>query len=132
MLYRAGLPTWFRVNQEAANQDGAHAAGAADTSVAGPGAPAAGSCSTFTYGGGGAAVLVQPLDWSDDASVEAMLEAVLPAGLAGPPQVHPPTWTVLQQDGPNHLRLWCNALPEHQMAPVTSGCALFSWSSGPI
>ena len=32
-------------------------------------------------------------------------------------------WTILQQDGPNHLGLWCNALPEHQKtAPITSGC----------
>ena len=31
--------------------------------------------------------------------------------------------TVLQHDGPNHLGLRCNALPEHQMALITSGCA---------
>ena len=33
----------------------------------------------------------------------------------------PQTWTVLQQDGPNHLGLWCDALPEHQTALITSG-----------
>ena len=32
-------------------------------------------------------------------------------------------WTILQQDGPNHLRLWYNALPDYQMALITSGCA---------
>ena len=36
----------------------------------------------------------------------------------------PPTpWTILQQDGLNHLGLWYGALPEHQMALITSGCA---------
>ena len=33
------------------------------------------------------------------------------------------TWTNLQQDGPNHLRLWHNVLPEHQMALITSDYA---------
>ena len=33
----------------------------------------------------------------------------------------PPTWTVFQQDGPNHLGLWYNMTPEHQMAVITSG-----------
>ena len=33
------------------------------------------------------------------------------------------TWTVLQNDNPNHLGLRCNALPEHQMALITSDCA---------
>ena len=35
------------------------------------------------------------------------------------------TWTVLQNDGPNHLGLRCNALPAHQMALITSGCVPF-------
>ena len=35
----------------------------------------------------------------------------------------PTTWTVLQQHGPNHLGMRCNALPGHQMALITSGCA---------
>ena len=31
--------------------------------------------------------------------------------------VHPrTTWTVIQHDGPNHLGLWYNVLPEQQMA----------------
>ena len=34
----------------------------------------------------------------------------------------PTTWTILQQDGPNHLGLWYNVLPEHQIALITSGC----------
>ena len=34
-------------------------------------------------------------------------------------------WTVLQNDGPNHLGLRCNALPAHQMARITSGCVPF-------
>ena len=34
----------------------------------------------------------------------------------------PTTWTIIQQDGPNHLGLWCNMLPEYQMAAITSGC----------
>ena len=39
----------------------------------------------------------------------------------------PTTWTTLQNMTPNHLGLRCNALPEHQMALITSGCAPFSW-----
>ena len=31
------------------------------------------------------------------------------------------TWTILQNDGPNHLRMRRNALPGHQMALITSG-----------
>ena len=34
---------------------------------------------------------------------------------------HPTTRTILQQDGPNHLGLWYNALPEHKLALITSG-----------
>ena len=34
----------------------------------------------------------------------------------------PTTWTILEQDGPNHLGLWCNVLNEHQMALITSEC----------
>ena len=37
----------------------------------------------------------------------------------------PTTWTVLQQDGPNHLGLLYNVLPGHQMALITSDCAPF-------
>ena len=33
----------------------------------------------------------------------------------------PTTRAVLQKDGPNHLGMWCNALPAHQMALITSG-----------
>ena len=37
--------------------------------------------------------------------------------LSGDGQVRDPTtWTVLQHDGPNHLGLWYNVLPEQQMA----------------
>ena len=45
----------------------------------------------------------------------------------------PTTWTITLCDGPNHLGLWYNALPEHQMSLITSsGCVPFSthWSSG--
>ena len=35
----------------------------------------------------------------------------------------PTTWTILQQYGPDHLGLWYCALPEHQMALITSDCA---------
>ena len=35
----------------------------------------------------------------------------------------PASWTITRHDGPNHLGLWYNALPEHQMALITSGCA---------
>ena len=31
------------------------------------------------------------------------------------------TWTILQNDGPSHLGLRCNALPAHQIALITSG-----------
>ena len=32
-------------------------------------------------------------------------------------EVRDPTiWTILRQDGPNHLGLWYNVIPEHQMA----------------
>ena len=37
--------------------------------------------------------------------------------------VCPAARTVIRHDGPNHLGLWCNALPEHQMALITSDCA---------
>ena len=37
----------------------------------------------------------------------------------------PATGTVLRRDGPDHLGLWCDALLEHQMALITSGCAAF-------
>ena len=36
---------------------------------------------------------------------------------------HLTTWTILQKDDPDHLGMRCNALPEHQMALITSGCA---------
>ena len=43
-----------------------------------------------------------------------------------PPHTHThTTWTIVQQNGPDHLGLWCNALPEHQMALITSGCVPF-------
>ena len=32
----------------------------------------------------------------------------------------PTTWTILQKDGPNHLGLWYNMIPEHQMSLITS------------
>ena len=36
-------------------------------------------------------------------------------------------WSIIQRDGPNHLGLWYNVLPEHQMALITSGlCVPFS------
>ena len=35
------------------------------------------------------------------------------------------TWTVLQNDDPNHLGLRCNAFPGRQMALITSGCVPF-------
>ena len=34
----------------------------------------------------------------------------------------PTTWTIFQQNGPNHLGLWYNVLPGHQTALTTSGC----------
>ena len=40
-----------------------------------------------------------------------------------PDAVRVPTpWTILQQDGRNHLGLRYNFLPEHQIALITSGC----------
>ena len=48
--------------------------------------------------------------------------AALAAASSGPVR-GPTTWTILQKDGPSHLGLWYNALPEHQMARITSGCA---------
>ena len=38
-------------------------------------------------------------------------------------QDHPTTWTTSQQDGPNHLGLCQNAIPEHQMALTPPDCA---------
>ena len=35
----------------------------------------------------------------------------------------PTTWTITRHGGPNHLRLWCDALPGHQMALITSDYA---------
>ena len=34
----------------------------------------------------------------------------------------PTAWTVLQQNGPDHLGLWYNMLPWHQIALITSDC----------
>ena len=45
-------------------------------------------------------------------------------GPAAPAAVLPTTWTVLQQDGPNHLGLWCNLPPEHQTALITCRIAM--------
>ena len=36
----------------------------------------------------------------------------------------PTTRTILQQDGPNHLGLWYNALPEHKIGPYHLGIVL--------
>ena len=44
----------------------------------------------------------------------------------------PATWTALQQDGPNHLGLRCNELPEHQMALIASGCVRQAGNFDPI
>ena len=33
--------------------------------------------------------------------------------MSGPVRA-PHTWTILQQDGPDHLGLWYNVLPEHK------------------
>ena len=44
-----------------------------------------------------------------------------PAALLGQVRV-PTTWTIIQRDGPNHLGLRCNLLPEHHMALITSDC----------
>ena len=38
------------------------------------------------------------------------------AAVRGPPQ----TWTATRHDGPNHLELRCDALPEQQMPLITS------------
>ena len=47
----------------------------------------------------------------------------------------PTTWTIIRQCGPNHLGLRYNAIPEHQMSLITSGCApcraSSTWSEGP-
>ena len=42
----------------------------------------------------------------------------------------PTTWTTLHKDGPNHLGLRFNSLPDHQMAVITSGCVPFSGRCG--
>ena len=38
-------------------------------------------------------------------------------------------WTILQHNGADHLGLWRDALPGHQMALITSGCMQGSWRS---
>ena len=40
----------------------------------------------------------------------------------------PARWTILQQDGPDHLGFWYKALPEHQVALIASGCVAYSTS----
>ena len=40
-----------------------------------------------------------------------------------PALVRPPPNTVNRHYGPNHLGLWYDALPEHQMALITPDCA---------
>ena len=55
------------------------------------------------------------------------------AGLGGPGGLgcgHPTAWTIIQQNGPNHLGLWYNALPGHQMGLITSGCVPFRPAPG--
>ena len=42
----------------------------------------------------------------------------------------PTAWTILQNDDPDHLGARCNALPEHQMALVTSDFVSFREISG--
>ena len=45
--------------------------------------------------------------------------------LGADPQPGADPWTITRHDGPNHLGLRCNALPEHQTALITSVlCAL--------
>ena len=53
-----------------------------------------------------------------------------PPGLSSRRCGAPTTWTILQQDGPNHLGLWYNVLPEHQQALITSVCVPFKWWGG--
>ena len=43
---------------------------------------------------------------------------VLAVGLTG--AVPPTAWTITRHDGPNHLGLLCDLLPEHQWACITS------------
>ena len=55
---------------------------------------------------------------------ERRRKAAMDSTLALPVR-YPTTWTIARHDGPNHLRLFCDAPPEHQMALITSGlCAL--------
>ena len=37
-----------------------------------------------------------------------------------------------EYDGPDHLGLWHNALPEHQMALITSDCVPFRCCTGGV
>ena len=46
--------------------------------------------------------------------------ASLPAHLSSFRSTRPLTCTITRHDGPNHLGLSCDALPEHQMALITS------------
>ena len=49
--------------------------------------------------------------------------ACAPVVAARSSEVRDPTqWTISQQDGPNHLWLWLNAIPAHKMALTTSDC----------
>ena len=55
---------------------------------------------------------------SDARFDEAMEASLARLWGCGTPQI----WTILQKDGPNDLGLWYNALREHQMSLMTSGC----------
>ena len=46
---------------------------------------------------------------------------------------NPTTWTITRHDGPNHLGLRCDALPEHQNGPNHLGlCAAIGFVSAAV
>ena len=96
----------------------------------------------FTQGGSGLSSvgekmrLCSSLIEARDKWVDRLKMAARPTWISDDDPVRDPaTWTILQHDGPNHLGLWCDVLPEHQMALITSFCVPFSgpasaWSLG--
>ena len=62
--------------------------------------------------------------WAQTALADAAVSLVISV-IGGLTVRDPPTttaWAVLRRNGPNHLGLWRDALPEHQMAVLTSDC----------
>ena len=79
-----------------------------------------GGCREARCGDGGWVPWIEGCDDGNTASGDGCSEyCKLEDPVRGPPHK---TWTITRHGGPNHLGLWCDALPEHQLAVIASGC----------